>query len=1107
MPTVDRLYEPDASANMRLGAEVGPEGLLFVGQPDEDLVSIWRSNVPDIRYVDDKRASRDAQLMPSGIYLVKEQGRWIAVVPTTAGQQATRARRASKYELAGDLDPLVLAADFVADFWELATALTEEDVLARGTNVLINGTNDFGTVIAHQRISGTVQYTLDVRGVRKQVSAGNVQALPGDISDPSLWLSLPPATAAELALTVAWTKVHHPLSDVLYSFGSSRTLFRPYQFKPILKMMQADEHRILIADEVGLGKTIEAGLIWAELEGRSPLDRVLVLCPAAITLKWQTEMQLRFDRKLDLLGKSDWDKFLTKCEKGEQPAFFGVDSIERLRVTDVPERLVTAGVRFDLVIIDEGHKLRNPATMTHEMGQALADASDAFVLLSATPVNLGNKDLFTLLRLLDGGRFNDFGTFLLESEPNARINQAITMVATGGTRPREIREHLLQLQHHELGQAILDRPDTQVLLGLLDKETPLDAAGISSAKRTLSALGFFSSFITRTRKIEVPDAKALREAHTLSVVFTEEERRFYDAVRAWIARRAEKTGAPPGFAEQMPLRQTASCIPAMAQRFTKGAGKADIDYLAELDESDKREEILVPELNLPVPRVDSKFDQLLVAITKIRESGLRQAMVFSYFRLTLGYLEMRLLEQGFSCRVMHGGVHIDEREKIMRDFRQGEFDLLLLSEVGSEGLDFEFCGALVNYDLPWNPMKVEQRIGRLDRFGQQHEKILIFNFTVEGTIEDRILMKLFERIGVFKQSIGDLEPIISAEIDEITDLLLDVRLSQRERETRMHEIEVALASKEELLEDLRSAEGDLTQLDRVLIDGFEADNPGRGRFVGPRELVLLLQDLLARSSGELKSVDDDGWVTLQGSAPLASQVREFVRGTTRYVGPLIQQVQDAKPFRLALSPEAASTAQTLLSVKHPLIRIAVNEIAKDPLGLKRFGHISLKDRPTEQYFALLSLVQGQGVRPFLRLDPVVVDLNGRHVPEAGDRLLQAFATGEYTDGRLARPRNLVDLYFDAQRLADAERIASELELQLYTASLVSSRKVSLEHSTSVKLAATRAALRSASDARIIRMHEGRIRNLQAHLRDRLSELDHITALATSETAALVLVDA
>ena len=129
-------------------------------------------------------------------------------------------------------------------------------------------------------------------------------------------------------------------------------------------------------------------------------------------------------------------------------------------------------------------------------------------------------------------------------------------------------------------------------------------------------------------------------------------------------------------------------------------------------------------------------------LLELRETGLRQVMVFSFFRGTLQYLEQRLSLK-MSVRLMTGLTKMDERQRVMEDFRAGKFDVLLLSQVGAEGLDFEFCNVLVNYDLPWNPMQVEQRIGRLDRFGQTSEKIFIFNMHVPGTIESDIFERLY----------------------------------------------------------------------------------------------------------------------------------------------------------------------------------------------------------------------------------------------------------------------------------------------------------------------------------------------------------------------------
>ena len=132
--------------------------------------------------------------------------------------------------------------------------------------------------------------------------------------------------------------------------------------------------------------------------------------------------------------------------------------------------------------------------------------------------------------------------------------------------------------------------------------------------------------------------------------------------------------------------------------------------------------------------------------------------------------------------------------------------MLLLSQVGAEGLDFEFCNVMVNYDLPWNPMQVEQRIGRLDRFGQQHEKIFILNMHVPGTIESDIFERLYSRIGVFERSIGELEPILRDDLKDITRTLLDPTLTQAERDRESERVAVALAERAEQVREARGVD-------------------------------------------------------------------------------------------------------------------------------------------------------------------------------------------------------------------------------------------------------------------------------------------------------------
>jgi SNF2 family DNA or RNA helicase len=217
--------------------------------------------------------------------------------------------------------------------------------------------------------------------------------------------------AENIALTLTATKLRDPLTDVIYSFQTSRTLFRPYQFKPVLKMLMGTKQRILIADEVGLGKTIEAGLIWSELDLRMPMENVLVVCPAALKKKWQDEMYRRFDRKLEDLNNERLSTWLDQIELGRSEPLKAIASLEGLRSSIHLERLARLAPRFDLIIVDEAHYLRNSHTQSFALGEIISDIADALVFLSATPLNLGNNDLFNLLNLLDSSQFFDRGVF------------------------------------------------------------------------------------------------------------------------------------------------------------------------------------------------------------------------------------------------------------------------------------------------------------------------------------------------------------------------------------------------------------------------------------------------------------------------------------------------------------------------------------------------------------------------------------------------------------------------------------------------------------------------------------------------------------------------
>jgi hypothetical protein len=382
------------------------------------------------------------------------------------------------------------------------------------------------------------RYRVDLDGILRSYGQDELVRVDGDPHDPQFWLAQPPATAAQLALTLTWTKLRHPLTDTLYSFASSKTLFRAYQFTPVLKVLSGSAGRLLIADEVGLGKTIEAGLIWSELEQRMPVQRALVVSPSPLTLKWKSEMERRFDRRLRVLKKADLDDFADRLADSPDAELLGVISLETLRTADeVLERLTDLQPRFDLIIVDEAHDLRNRGTKSHMVGSLLADWADYLIFLSATPLNLHSDDLFNLVSLLDEGAFGDRAVFDAQLEPNLILGDvARGLIGAGRDHPRTLLGRLDELSELRFGSAVTARPDYTILRELLDTDRPLSHAEVAKGRRLLNDLNMLGGVLTRTRKVDVAGNKAVRDPHNIDVEWTDDEREFYETARAWYLR-------------------------------------------------------------------------------------------------------------------------------------------------------------------------------------------------------------------------------------------------------------------------------------------------------------------------------------------------------------------------------------------------------------------------------------------------------------------------------------------------------------------------------------------------------------------------------------------
>jgi len=190
---------------------------------------------------------------------------------------------------------------------------------------------------------------------------------------------------------------------------------------------------------------------------------------------------------------------------------------------------------------------------------------------------------------------------------------------------------------------------------------------------------------------------------------------------------------------------------------------------------------------------DPKLDKLLDIIRAKQELPNNKIMIFSSFRHTLNYIFQHLNENGFRTGMIHGGVPYEERENLNSKFRlnrdnKDALDIMLFSEVGSEGLDYQFCDFIINYDLPWNPMRIEQRIGRIDRWGQKSESIAIFNLITPGIVDADIYDRCLLRIGVFNHALGGSEEILGEITQEIKDIAENLTLTASERQEKLQQL-------------------------------------------------------------------------------------------------------------------------------------------------------------------------------------------------------------------------------------------------------------------------------------------------------------------------------
>ncbi|MDY6826623.1 MAG: SNF2-related protein [Bacillota bacterium] len=635
----------------------------------------------------------------------------------------------------------------------------------------------------------------------------------------------------DLRRALTHVKLSGRLADVIYSMEATNTDFYAYQFKPVIKVLESPTNGILIADEVGLGKTIEAGLIWTELRSRFDMRRLLVICPAALREKWCRELSTKIGVYAQICDAKETLKILQDEEMNSR-GFAIVASMQGLRPLRGWEEDDVRGptadlARFlrqkenedrlvDLLVIDEAHHLRNPETQTNELGQLCKNVSDYTILLTATPIHNRNEDLFSLLRLLDPDTFTRSEVFSQILEANAPLIQARDLVLKTNFEKEKLYELLHEARQHSL---LRDNRQLSIIEETEIKPEQLHRRDIRSRLAyRLETVNLLAHVVTRTRKRDVKEWRVIREPILELVDLDPVEEKFYNLVSEVVIEYARQRMANERFLLAQPQRQMTSSMAASLRSWQNKL--IDLEMTKESDDdlgTDSMQNVLGPVVGEIVKRsknyvnldhliaVDTKYKRLCKILRDyLHDYSGEKVVVFSAFRATLAYLAERLSSDGISCIQLKGGQR-ETKDEIINLFRKPEGpNVLLSSEVGGEGVDLQFSRVVINYDLPWNPMRLEQRIGRIDRLGQKAKIVVIWNILYADTIDARIYNRLYVKLDLCRKALGDFEAILGNKIRKLEIELLSGQLTAEQQNQLVDQTAQAL-------ENLRLEEQKLEQ--------------------------------------------------------------------------------------------------------------------------------------------------------------------------------------------------------------------------------------------------------------------------------------------------------
>ena len=830
---------------------------------------------------------------------------------------------------------------------------------------------------------------------------------------------------------------------------NSRLSLMPHQINVTHRLAEEHFPRILLADEVGLGKTIEAGIYIKEMMARNLAERILIIVPASLVQQWKFELENKFHirftiydgRKVKELKRNGYYKSTNVLQN---PFYYDnliICSLQFARRKKYIDLL--SKISWDIVVFDEAHHLRRylvnattgryRETLNYELARNLSTTSESMLLLTATPLQLHSFELYSLIELIHPEIFDSFSKFEHFRKNMPFINLLITNIKNiDKLNSFEVKNTIKLLR--DLRYVEKDKSNEEILADIKDESFTLNLFRKIEQDHTLSKL------IIRNRKKNVFTEEFLnkRIVNTIIVNPTKEELEIYNEIRLYLAQiynssisrenvglgfvitTLQKLLTSSKYAILKSLERRLEQITRYKDIFLNFKVFKDLDpefYELELEEEfldsesfdDLKEQLTEKQIeesiniinqekilkefynklkNIPY---DSKSDKLIEILDNIYSRNSKEkVIIFTQFVDTLKFLKELIANQQntYFVQTFYGGLDKQQKDDAVEKFRnQQGFSILLSTEIGGEGRNFQFCRTIINFDLPWNPMKLEQRIGRVDRIGQESREIYIYNFYMEGTVETDVVYALIKRINLFEESIGILEPIIGKVEKDLKNVIFAEDDGRRRK--NLNEFYRTLD------DEIKKAKEIEMQLDDLMIDKKSFQMEGLISSLAScvdvklthNELALLMNFFLHLSNNKYGFMEK-----IKSELPRLKENEKFLSK--------IKLKEDfLKNSRYNLSEEYTGTFDLefakereeldFFALGHPLIN-AVIDLCRNDAFKGNYTILELKRQDVQKYFDLnrfvgnelylfIFIVKFQGYIIESQILSVVVDREGREI--------------------------------------------------------------------------------------------------------------------------------